>query len=249
MSWKRRIVMSMMSIILGWGMRAQAGDLRLTLPKRSHMTPVQKLNRDGVEAVRNHHYEKAEAFFYKAYLLDPDDPFTLNNLGYVSELQGQVDRAQRFYALAAQQPTDAVIDLASSDRAGAPRLRGHSMKEALALSDGKLKVNHDNVEAVRLLSQGRGSEADVLLQQTLKADPQNVFTLNNLGVAKEMQGESQAALKYYDAAAAAHSDASAVVTISRSWRGKAANKMAAQNARRLRQRLEREQNDRIGWQS
>src|SRR6516164_1549667 len=88
---------------------ARAGDLKITIPRRTHYTPVQKLNRDGVEQVNKHNYGKAEQLFYKAYLLDPDDPFTLNNLGFISELQGQLERAQSFYALAASEPTDAVV--------------------------------------------------------------------------------------------------------------------------------------------
>jgi len=212
---------------------AKAGDLKITLPKRSNLTPVQRLNREGVEALRKRNYEKAEGLFYKAYLLDPDDPFTLNNLGYISELQGQVDRAERFYELAGQQATDAVIDQATSQR-----VAGRSVREALAIPDLPVQINHNNLEAVRLLSQGRAPEADLLLQQTLKGDPQNAFTLNNLGVAKEMEGESQEALKYYDAASGASSDKIAVVTLNRSWRGKPVSEMAAQNAKTLRLRLE-----------
>lgn len=101
--------------------QAHTKDLKITIPERSHPTPVQRLNREGVDAIRKHDYKKAESLFYKAYLLDPDDPFTLNNLGYTSELQGQVDRAQRFYALAGKQATDATIDLASSPNSKASR--------------------------------------------------------------------------------------------------------------------------------
>src|SRR5205814_6772997 len=72
-----------------------AQDLRITIPKRTQATPVQKLNRDGVKEIQKHHLAKAERLFYKAYLIDPDDPFTLNNLGYISELQGKIERAQR----------------------------------------------------------------------------------------------------------------------------------------------------------
>lgn len=233
MSWKQWLVAGLVGTTLGWGLHAQAGDLKITLPKRSHMTPVQRLNQDGVEAIRKHNYEKAETFFYKAYLLDPDDPFTLNNLGYISELKGQIDRAQNFYALAGKEASDAAIDKASS-----PRVEGRTLKEALAIPDLPLQMNHDNVEAVRLLGQGRGPEADLLLQQALKTDPNNIFTLNNMGVAKEMEGESQAALKYYDSAAAVNSDAAAVVTLNRTWRGKRVSELAAQNARNLRNRLE-----------
>jgi Flp pilus assembly protein TadD len=213
---------------------AQAKDLKINIPKRSKLTPVQRLNREGVEAVRKHNYKKAERLFYKAYLFDPDDAFTLNNLGYISELQGQLDRAQRFYALAGEQSSEAVID-----RASAKRVEGRPMSEALALTDSPLQINHANVEVVRLLSQGRAPEADLLLQQTLKTDPQNVFTLNNMGVAKEMEGEAQEALKYYDEAAGTHSDAAAVVTVDRTWRGKPVYEMAQQNAKALRSRLAR----------
>jgi Flp pilus assembly protein TadD len=233
MVWKHWIAVSMIATTVGWGPVARAGDLKITLPKRSHLTPVQRLNQEGVDAVRKHSYEKAETSFYKAYLLDPDDPFTLNNLGYISELQGQVDRALRFYELAGQQATEAVIDRASS-----PQLRGRSIKEALAIPDLPLQINHDNVEAVRMLSEGRAPEADLFLQQVLQKDPKNIFTLNNLGVAKEMEGESQAALKLYDEAAAVPSDAAAVVTLNRSWRGKPVSEMASQNARALRTRVE-----------
>jgi Flp pilus assembly protein TadD len=233
MSWRQWFAAALFGATVSWGVQAHAGDLKITLPKRSHLTPVQRLNQEGVEAVRKHNYEKAEGYFYKAYLLDPEDPFTLNNLGYISEMKGQIDRALTFYSLAAQQATDAAVAKASS-----PRVEGRTLKEALAVSDTPLQVNYQNVEAVRLLSQGRGPEADLLLQQALKSDPANIFTLNNMGVAKEMEGESDVALKYYDSAAATNSDASAVVTLNRSWRGKKVSEMAAQNAQNLRSRLQ-----------
>jgi len=53
-----------------------------------------------------------------------------------------------------------------------------------------------------------------------------------------MEGESQAALKYYDSAASINSDAAAVVTLDRAWRGKRVSEMAAQNAHNLRNRVQ-----------
>ena len=231
---KRLLLMGFVgfAVTLGGLQCAQAGDLKINIPKRSTLTPVQRLNREGVEALRKHNYSKAEQLFYKAYLFDPDDAFTLNNLGYISELQGQIDRAQDFYAQAAEQSSEAVID-----RASARRVEGRPMKDALAMSDQPLQINHANVEAVRLLSQGRAPEADLLLQETLKLDAHNVFTLNNMGVAKEMEGEAREALKYYDQAALVSSDASAVVTGDKTWRGKPVTEMAQQNARALRDHL------------
>lgn len=215
---------------------AQAGELKINIPRHSKLTPVQQLNREGVEAVRKHNYAKAERLFYKAYLFDPDDPFTLNNLGYIAELQGQLDRAEQFYTLATEQSSEAVIA-----RASAKRVEGRPMSEALAVNDQPLQVNHANVEAVRLLSQGRAPEADMLLQKTLKQDPQNAFTLNNLGVAKELEGENEEALRYFDQASLGGPDATAIVTVDRNWRGKPVSEMAQRNATSLREHLSRAQ--------
>ena len=222
-------------VAVGMAGSAFAHDLKLTIPERGKLTPIQRLNRDGVEQVRKHNYERAETLFYKAYLLDPDNPFTLNNLGYIAELQGQVNRAERFYQLAAKLPTDAVIDIASNKN-----LLGKEVEAALQHPELPMQIDHDNVEAVRLLAQGRAPEADLLLTQTLKSDPRNIYTLNNLGVAKEMEGESQDALRYYDEAAAGPSDVTAVVTVNRFWRGKPISQMASQNGKLLRARLAKE---------
>jgi Flp pilus assembly protein TadD len=213
----------------GW-----AGDLKLILPKRSELTLVQRLNRDGVDALRKQQYEKAETLFYKAYLFDPGDPFTLNNLGYISELQGSLERAQKFYSLAAEQASDAVID-----RSNAKRLEGKPMREAFGnLNDVPMQVNRMNVEALRLLSANRTPEADVLLQKALVLDPRNTFTLNNMGVAKESRGDYEQALTYYMAAADSHSSEPVIVTLNRAWRGKSVSEMAANSARKLRARMQ-----------
>ena len=214
---------------------ARAGDLKLTLPRHSELTLVQRLNREGVDAIRKQQYEKAETLFYKAYLYDPGDPFTLNNLGYISELQGQLERAQKFYALSSEQATDAVID-----RANAKRLEGKPMRDAFGtLEDKPMRVNRMNVEAVRLLSAGRAPEADVLLQKALAVDPRNIFTLNNIGVAKEARGDYDEALTYYTAAADSHSTEPVIVTLNRAWRGKPVSIMAADSAKKLRERMQK----------
>src|SRR3984893_3761228 len=204
---------------------ARAGDLKLTLPKRSHLTPVQRLNREGVDAIQKHNYEKAETLFYQAYLFDPADPFTLYNLGNVSELKGQLERAQKLYGLASEQATDAVID-----RTSARQLEGKSMRDAFGgLKDAPMQVNRMNVEAIRLISQGRAQEALVVLQKALTIDPQNTYTLNNLGVAKEARGDYDEAMKYYMAAANSHSTEPVIVTLNRAWRGKPISEMAAES--------------------
>jgi Flp pilus assembly protein TadD len=213
---------------------ARASDVvRITIPGRSKLTPVQRLNRDGVEAVKRHDYEKASTLFYKAYLYDPADPFTLNNLGYVSEIQGELERAHKFYALAAEQGSNASID-----RSSAPQLVGRPMEAALVnLEDNPMRVNRMNLDAMNLLAENRGFEAASLLEKALALDTRNPFTLNNLGVAEEGIGDFDSALRHYREAAASNSQESVVVTQDRSWRGKPVSRMAAESADHLEKRL------------
>ncbi len=74
-------------------------------------------------------------------------------------------------------------------------------------------------------------EADTLLQQALALDPKNAFTLNNMGVAKESQGEYGEAPNYYNAAANTHVEEPVIVTMNGSWRGKAVSDIARSSRR------------------
>jgi tetratricopeptide (TPR) repeat protein len=223
-------VIALSGLQTAWG----RGDWKITLPRRSQLSLVQRLNREGVKAVEKRDYEKAEALFYKAYLYDPADPFTLNNLGYIAEIEGQVDRAEKLYALAAEQGSDARIDLSN-----AKNLEGRSMKEAtVELKDASMRVNRMNLDAMQLHSVDRNSDAMKILRQSLSLDPQNPFTLNNLGVVEESSGDLPEALRYYTAAAGTRSAESVVETTDRSYRGAPVNQIAGENAARLERRMQ-----------
>src|SRR5215472_9964704 len=214
-----------------------AGDLRINLPKHSEATPVQKLNQDGVKEIQHRNLQKAERLFYRAYLIDPDDPFTLNNLGYISELEGKVERAERYYQLAARQNSDTTIDRASEDE-----LQGRQLTEFTgAFGNREVQINRGNVEAMSLMQQGRVQEADVVLQRTLTIDPRNPFTLNNLGYAMEAEGNLEKAFQYYNQAANLGSSQKIVVALDRRWRGKSISEVASGNAKAVRHRLETEE--------
>ena len=212
--------------------QAQAGDLRITVPRRATTTPVQQLNREGVEAINKHHVDKAKKLFYQAYLLDPDDPFTLNNLGYISELEGSSDRALKFYALARKQSYSAVVDRAS--KAG---LRGKTVAQAAVILDRDMQVNRANLEAMRLLQKDQVLDAEEQLQNALRVDPKNPFTLNNLGLLREKEGDLQGALSSYQAAASRNSKEPAIVTPDRALRGHPITEVSDRNAERIKRRL------------
>lgn len=208
---------------------AFADDLRVPLTKRTVTTPVQNLNREGVRQLKKGNEKKAKEYFYKAYLLDPNDPFTLNNLGYVSELDGEVNHALRFYALAAKSQTDAVIDEASR-----PGLKGQPITEAYNLvHDSDLEANKVNEQAIAVLEKGRLFEARALLRSALPQHRKDPFVLNNLGFVAESEGDLESALHYYSAAASLHSNRIVVVTPREKWRGKPISEVAAQNAQEV----------------
>jgi Flp pilus assembly protein TadD len=214
-----------------------AGDIRIPLPKSSKPTPVQKLNQEGVQAVQKHDYAKAKKFFYKAYLIDPNDPFTLNNLGYISEMEGDLDRAQRFYSLAAEHPSEAAVAKASNKTAvGKPvdQIAGNA-------GDQQMEINRLNVSAIGLLEKDRVAEADQILQKALALDSKNPFTLNNLGYAKEKEGELEQALTFYLRSAGINSSEPIIVAMNKSWRGKSISSVAAENAKKVQQSLDHEQ--------
>lgn len=216
---------------------AQAKDLRIKIPKRSDPTPVQKLNQEGVKEIQKHHLEKAQRIFYKAYLLDPDDPFTLNNLGYISELQGKVERAQRYYELAAKENNSETVIAEATEH----KLQGKKLSQVTgSYSSLDLRVNRGNIQAMALLQQGRAQEAEDVLRNTLKLQPNNPFTLNNLGYTMEMQGNLEQALQYYNQASIAHSTEPIVVSVDPRWRGKPISDIAFRNEEAVRQRLQSE---------
>src|ERR1700722_15063397 len=168
MRMRRGIYQFALAVLLGGvAVCANADDLRINLPRQGRLTPVQSLNRDGVKAVKTGHMDRAKKLFVQAYLLDPDDPFTLNNLGYISEMEGDADHALKYYQLGANTRTEAVIDEASK-----PGLKGQSVNAAFsAVQASGFASNRANLQAVVLLQNGRAFEAESILRKAMQADP------------------------------------------------------------------------------
>lgn len=212
------------SLIFSLSLNAQ--EMHIPLPKKSKYTPVQELNRDGVKALEKHDISKAKRLFYRAYLIDPNDPFTLNNLGYLAELEGDFDRAQRYYDQSETNTSEAIVDKSTDKQVegkAVAKIAGQAMQ-------GPMRVNQLNSQAVRLLNQDRAPEADLVLQQALKLDPANAFTLNNLGFAEENEGELEEAIRSYSRSAATGSREKVVIASHKDWMGRPISEVAARNA-------------------
>jgi Flp pilus assembly protein TadD len=215
---------------------AQAADLNIKIPKRTKPTPVQQLNQEGVKALAKNDTARAKRAFYRAYLLDPDDPFTLNNLGYVAELDGEIEKAQKFYDLAAANSSNAAVAFSSN-----PELKGKQVSEVAGNAvSTPMQVNRLNVAAMGLMIKDRAPEAEITLRKALTIDPQNPFTLNNLGYALEKEGELEQAVHYYGLAAARASNEKIVVALNRNWRGRGISEIADINAQAARRELSTE---------
>jgi Flp pilus assembly protein TadD len=223
----------LLPLLLLAAISAQAGDLHLKVSKRSKSTPVQQLNQSGVKALQKGDVSSARRDFYKAYLLDPDDPFTLNNLGYVAEIDGEVDKAQKFYDLAAANGSDATVAFSSD-----PELRGKEVSQIAGKTvSASMQINRLNVAAMGLMMKDRAPEAEIGLRKALVLDPKNPFTLNNLGYSLEKEGELEQAERFYSQAAASGSNEKIVVALNRSWRGRSISEVASQNASAARREL------------
>lgn len=229
----RPLILALLLSSLFFAIHGSSQDVRIPLPKKSKYTPAQQLNRDGVKALEKHDTGKAKRLFYQAYLVDPNDPFTLNNLGYIAELEGDLDRAQRYYDLAQANTSEAAIEMSSEKE-----IEGKTVANVAGQYLGdQMKINQLNTEAVRLLDQDRAPEADLVLQRALKIEPKNPFTLNNLGYAKEKEGELEEAIKNYQRAADTQSRDLIVVTARKDWRGRAISDVAELNAEAARAEL------------
>jgi tetratricopeptide (TPR) repeat protein len=150
-------------------------------------------------------------------------------------LEGDIERAQRYYDQAKANTSDAVVDRSTEEQ-----LEGKAVALVAGHTEqGPLKLNEMNSQAVSLLGKDRAPEADVVLQAALKLDPRNPFTLNNMGFAKEKEGELEEAIKYYNQAAMTGSREPVVVTLNKDWRGKPIHEIASRNAQKARTELEK----------
>ncbi|HTV66393.1 MAG TPA: hypothetical protein VMD98_12360, partial [Bryocella sp.] len=141
------IILALIAVFGGVALFAADKDVRISLPKRTKPTPVQKLNQEGVKELQKHEYKKAKATFYKAYLIDPNDPFTLNNLGYAREKEGELEQAYKFYSEAAAQHSDTPIVVSMRQS-----WRGKPISEVAASNADKVRnlLEHEQSTADRV---------------------------------------------------------------------------------------------------
>jgi tetratricopeptide (TPR) repeat protein len=165
------------------------------------------MNVDAMRLLEEHRGFEAVALLRRALVLDPKNPFTLNNLGVANETIGDFDNALQSYDAAAQSNSSepAVITL---DR----EWKGQSISRMAAASARRLeertkKMDNREEQAVMYTLHGvsstnqnnwQAARKDFLEAYTL--NPGSAFSLNNRGFVAEMDGDLETAQFFYDKA-------------------------------------------------
>jgi Flp pilus assembly protein TadD len=163
--------------------------------------------------------QEAAVVLQRTLTVDPHNAFTLNNLGFTMESEGELESAFRYYNQAADANSSDPI-VVSLD----PHWRGKAISEVAANNAKAVhkrieteqgiqdKVARLNLQGVSALNRNDSQAARGFFEQAYRLDPRNAFTLNNMGYVAEMDGDHETADQFYAAAREAR-DANARVTL------------------------------------
>jgi Flp pilus assembly protein TadD len=115
---------------------------------------VARLNLRGVSALNRNDRKSARTYFEQANKLDPQDAFTLNNMGYVAELDGDRETANYLYGKArAAEDAAALVGVATrKDAEGRPlyRVSDRNENDLAALMEAARTQRQQSGEKVQL---------------------------------------------------------------------------------------------------
>jgi tetratricopeptide (TPR) repeat protein len=75
------------------------------------MSETQRYVRRGVRAFNDGDIDKFKEYTRKAYEKSPDDPFVLNNMGYIHEMEGDKEKAFECFKKATEKADGRTVDL------------------------------------------------------------------------------------------------------------------------------------------
>jgi hypothetical protein len=150
---------------------------------------------------------EAERVLKDALQSQPKNPFLLDSLGFVMESEGDLQAALQYYTEAADLHSEEHVLLTPQKR-----WRGKTISEIAAHNaeevrqsmakgeDTVTQVARLNLRGVAALNHNDAADARKFFAQAYQIDPQNAFTLNNLGYIDELNGDRETAEMYYEAA-------------------------------------------------
>jgi Flp pilus assembly protein TadD len=134
---------------------------------------VAEFNLRGVSAVNRNDLRAAEENFRKAYALNPNSAFTLNNIAYVAELDGDRETAEFFYDRARKAlDSNAVVAVATNQSAEGKHVSIVSTDNNVRV-DAKLSQQHATLQRQHepaVLRRRDGSIVDESIQPVAPAE-------------------------------------------------------------------------------
>src|SRR5205823_13530409 len=141
----------------------------------------------------------------KALKLDPRNPYTLNNMGFAREKEGELEDALKYYNQAAMTGShDALVVTLNKDWRGKPisevaaRNAEKTRKEMEKSEDNEARVARLNLRGVSAMNRNDRRKAREYFQQAFKLDSENAFAPNNMGYMAEMDGDRETPQALYD---------------------------------------------------
>jgi Flp pilus assembly protein TadD len=170
---------------------------------------VNRLNVQAIALLERDRVFEADNILSKALALDQKNPFTLNNLGYTKEKEGELEQAVQYYEKAAAQHSEERIIVAVEKNKS---WRGKKISDVASRNAEKVrkmveqdqspeaKVARLNLRGVTALNRNDRQAARQFFNEAYKLDPKNAFALNNMGYLAELEGDKETANAYYSAA-------------------------------------------------
>jgi len=139
---------------------------------------VARLNLRGVSAMNRNDRKAARDYFQQAYKLDPKNSFTINNMGYLSELEGDKETAGSYY----EQAENARRSRARVAVSTRPEAEGRAVGQVAGQSNSLVD---NQMEAVAEAKRRGGAPPALRTRDNRividKARPSNTTPSNNVG--------------------------------------------------------------------
>jgi Flp pilus assembly protein TadD len=150
---------------------------------------------------------EADKILQRTLALSPKNPFTLNNLGYTMEAEGELEKAVQFYERAAGTHSSEKVEVALDSKWRGKDISSVAANNAKAvrrrLETGEsleARVARLNLQGVSALNHNDVQAAKRYFREAYRLDPRNAFAMNNIGYVAELEGDQETADEFYAAA-------------------------------------------------
>ena len=198
---------------------------------------VNEINVAAITLLLKDRAPEADILLQRALALDPRNPFTLNNLGYSQEKEGEWEKALAYYTQAANLHSHETVVVTVN-----PKWRGKGISEVAGQNaenlrklmakqeNAQARVARLNLQGVSALNRNDRRSAREDFQSAYKLDPNDAITLNNMGYVAELDGDRETANYFYEKAEAARrANARVDVATKRQAEGRKLGEVANQN--------------------